>query len=208
MNKYLNVSEIWYNWFVKNSIEVVTTIDNREFFEHKIEGKFQGNQINYDLIFQIFQIFQETFTFLEIEKIRLEYSEGIDLDNLQFYSVENIYDEWKENILSKFSKTIKSDDFYEDSTTIFYNYFINVDGVEKRLYQLSQNDQADIFLFYDQNKNIIRYKINITLRKILFMCDNDFEFNMLQNILDYNNNLLDLASNGFKKKLQKIESIR
>lgn len=38
MSKYLKASEEWYYWFVENSIEVVTIIDNREFFKYVIEG--------------------------------------------------------------------------------------------------------------------------------------------------------------------------
>lgn len=76
--------------------------------------------------------------------------------------------------------------------------------LKKKLYYLSQNDSADLYLFYDENKNVINYKINITLRKILFKYDNDLQVNMLNNVLDYNSYLLDSATSKLKKELQTI----
>jgi hypothetical protein len=87
----LNVTKEWISWFRTEQIQFVTTIDNKEMFIKTIEGNFQGNQLSYDTTFNLLDAVMTNFCFLEVDKIRLVWSEKLDQNNLQFYIKDKDY---------------------------------------------------------------------------------------------------------------------
>ncbi|MBE8723985.1 hypothetical protein [Flavobacterium hungaricum] len=148
----LKVTKEWLDQFHEKNIEYITTIDNRELFTAVFNGEFPGNQFNYETVFKIIEAFISSYHFIKIDYIRLIWSEKLTENNLQFLKNGEDYSLWKEKILA-YNFEIDTTHFpdIEDSTDIFCNYSIDVDGEERTLYQ-SINDRIAIHLFFNEIK--------------------------------------------------------
>ncbi|MBF7089947.1 hypothetical protein IUY40_00080 [Flavobacterium sp. ALJ2] len=200
--KNLKVPKDWLTSFHNETIELITTIDNRELFIQTIKGSFPNTQLNYETVFRLIEAFISSYDFLEIEEIRLIWSEGLKKTNLQFYRNINDFSVWKETVI-KNNFEIDSSSFgdIEDSSDIFYNYYLNVEGEDILLYNYAQNDRTGIYLWYNPKTNTTNYSFVIEFRKSLFMIDKLFEINLPEDYLEFNNNLKATAEIKMLKKL-------
>jgi hypothetical protein len=189
----LKVTDDWLTWFQKERIELVTTIDNRELMSISVKKEFQGEKISYNSILAIIAKFRHFFDWLDITEIRLEHSEEIDKAELQFYRAGE-FDIWRDKVLRDFSFALpEKDDVYEDSSNIFYNYRLKIDGTSGSLYMYSTRDVASIFTYYDEDADKTTCTVNIELRKNLFEVDDKFDVNLPKDYLEHNSRLLRLA---------------
>ena len=199
----LKVTKEWLNWFHKEAIEVVGTIDSREMFIQTIEGNFLGNQLNYETVFKLIDAFISSYDFLQLDYIRLIWSEELEKKNLQFYRNENDFLVWKENVI-KYNFEIENSYYgdYEDPSEIFYNYYLDAEGEEISLYKYNINDRVAIYLYYNLKTNTTCYSIQIEFRKSLFMIDNLFQTNLPESYIEFNNYLREIAKIKMLKKLK------
>jgi hypothetical protein len=203
MKKELIVSNEWYKWFRKESIELVTTIDDRELFTEYIQGIYKGNQVNYQTVFKLLDTFKKAFNFLLIENIRLIWCD--ELKDLQFYNKRQDFEIWKENIIKE-GFTIDWQSFfeYEDITDIYYNYILNVEGENSNLYQYNQTDRTAFYIWYNSTTNITHYKIEIELRKSLFKLDDNFKINLSNRDTEQNMRVLAISKQEFLNELEAL----
>lgn len=201
--KNLKVSKDWLISFHSEAIELVTTIDNRELFIQTIKGSFPNTKLNYETVFKLIEAFISSYDFLKIEEIRLMWSKEFKKTNLQFYRNENDFLVWKKTVI-KNNFEIDSSSFgdIEDSSDIFYNYCLNVNGEDVLLYNYAQNDRTGIYLWYNPKTNTTNYSFVIEFRKSLFMIDKRFETNLPQDYLELNNSLKIAAELKMLKKLK------
>jgi len=198
----LKVTKNWLNWFQQNTIELVTTTDNRELFIHSIEGKFSGDQLNYETVFKLIDAFISSYDFLELEYFRLIWSEELGKKNLQFYRKGDDFLAWKKSVInSQFEIENSYTGDYEDQTEIFYNYSIDHEE-DISLYKYGINDRTAIYLWYNLKNITTHYSILIEFRKSLFMIDNSFENNLPQDYIDFNNNLKETSKMKMLEKLK------
>ncbi len=184
----LKVSNNWLDWFQNENIELVTFIDNRELLIKRLKGEFNGNCLNYSTYFRLIDIFKYNFPFLKIENIRLVFSKNLAEDNLQFCRKSDNYNTWKKKILDG-DYNINQD--FEDSTDIYFNYFIDVVGIkESLLYKYDTSDSASIYLYYDQKVDTTFYKMDVELRKALFTFDENFDTHLPIDYINNNSRLL------------------
>lgn len=203
MNNKLKVTKEWLNWFHKEAIEVVGTIDNREMFTQIFEGNFLGDHLNYKTVFKLIDAFISSYNFLELDYIRLIWSKELENKNLQFYRNKKDFLVWKKNVTEdsfEIENSYLGD--YEDSSEIFYNYCLFAEGEEIALYKYSTNDRTAIYLWYNLKTKTTHYSIHIEFRKSLFMIDKRFETNLPQDYLELNNSLKIAAELKMLKKLQ------
>lgn len=189
--KTLQVTSEWLSRFHSENIQLVTTIDNRELFTKTISGKIQGNHLNYSTILKSVEGFIYACCFLKIEKIKLVWTEKLENDNFQILKQNNDFYAWKENVLkgNYEIENLYGQDF-EDSTSVFYNYVINVDGEILSLYKYDQTEETAIYFWYNPQTDTTNYLINVELRKALFVKDNNFDFHLPDSILNQNKSLL------------------
>lgn len=205
MNK-LKVTKEWLNWFHNETIELVTTIDNRELFIQTFEGNFAGDQLNYETVFKLIDAFISSYDFLELDYIRLIWSEELEKKNLQFHRNKSDFAVWKESVI-KYNFEIENSyaGDYEDPSEIFYNYFLNANGKEVLLYNHAQNDRTGIYLWYNVKTKTTHFSISIEFRKSLFMIDKRFEINLPLDYLEFNTNLKATAEIKMLQKLKEYD---
>jgi hypothetical protein len=203
--KTLVVSKQWYDWFNQSRIELVTTIDNRELFITTIKGEIPGNQLNYHTIFKLIEAYKDAFSFLAIDKIRLEWSEDLSKQDFQFNNQGEEYYSWKDSILKK-NFEIENSYFsdYGDCTEVFYNYYIDQEEESSTLYHCNHFDRTALFLWFVPQTNLTFFKFEIELRKSLFKLDENFEINLPKNFLKQN---LALLKNSEKILLSKLNEL-
>lgn len=201
MNK-LKVTKEWIKWFHNETVEIVTTIDNRELFTQTFEGNFPGDQLNYKTVFKLIDAFISSYNFLELDCIRLIWSEELENKNSQFHRSENNFLVWKENVIKdnfEIENSYLGD--YEDPSEIFHNYCLNAEGAKKSLYKYGTNDRTAIYLWYNVKTKTTHYSISIEFRKSLFMIDKLFETNLPPVYIEFNNYLKTTAETKMLEKL-------
>ncbi|RAV97753.1 hypothetical protein [Pseudochryseolinea flava] len=187
----LKVTQSWLDWFKGNSIELITTISNREFFTRIVEGRFSTNEVSYGMIFKLIDSFKSSLDFLAVREIRLAYSPELDENGIQFCSEEDKYIEWKSLVLEK-KISFSVDDFDNDGTNIFFDYLLEANEIQTSLFRFSSQDVATIYFWQDKLSGEISYKIEVELRKYLFS-NEESEMNLSMDCLQYNNMLLNNA---------------
>jgi hypothetical protein len=187
----LKVTSDWLAWFQKESIEAVTTIDNREMKRVSIKKELVGNYVNYRTILAVIDKFCEVFGWIAVNEIRLEYSNEIEQAGLQFYTGGE-YTAWRDQVLRDFYSISPVKDDYVDSSQIYCNYRVNANGVSTFLYSHGGLDVIDFFVHYDKDNDRTVYTIEAEVRKILFEVDG-FEVNLPEEYLNHNSKLLQSA---------------
>lgn len=203
--KTLKVTSDWLFWFHSEKIEIVSTIDNREMLTTNFEGKIDGDKLNYITVFKLIDTIIEAFCFLKIEKIRLNWTENIEKDNLQFFEKNSSYHEWKECVLKgpyNIENSYGLD--YEDSVDIYFNYLLDVNKQIDYLYNFGQTDKISIYLLYNPNLDITNYKIKIELRKALFYHDSNFNKQLTDVCLKNNETLFIQVVERFSDQINLI----
>lgn len=196
--KSLKVTKDWFALFRSETIELITTIDNKELFTKAINGQIAGNHLNYSVVFKIINAFITSFCFLGIRGIRMIWSEKLERDNLQFYNYGNSFQTWKNNIVRgnyELENSFGND--YEDPINIYYNYLVDAEGEIFSLFQYGQTDVAAMYLWYDKNKDITYYSITIELRKALFLNNINYKEHLPVYCMEYNCKLLAEAEGLF-----------
>lgn len=201
----LRVTSKWLNWFHKEAIEVVTTINNSEIFIKTYKGHIQGNYLNYTTLFQLIETTLDAFNFLKVDNIRLVWSEKLENNNLQFFKQNENFEIWKENIIKgnyEFENSFGGN--YEDLTEIYYNYSVNTECGDFFLYTYNHKDRISIYIWYNPITGTTNYEINIELIKALFFIDENLEFLLPDNYIEQNKVLLAETENKITEKLKAI----
>ncbi len=203
--KKLKVTIDWLNWFHKEAIEVITTIDNKELFSKSLEGEVSGNHLSYNTVFKLVDSFLSAFDFLIIDYIRLIWCEKLKNDNLQLSNRGDTFEDWKESVLKgnyEFENSFGGD--YEDPTNIYYNYLLDAEGKDMSLYKYNQTDGTLIFLWYNPKTDTTMYSIDIELRKALFSIDKYFDVHLPDDFIEHNKIMLAQAEDKIMSMFKTI----